>query len=153
MNLAEMLKKENIFIADSYPDTDSFYADYAAFLQERGIIKDKENVKRLFIKRETVHSTAIGKGVAAPHIFSPDFSEFLFSIALIKEGIDFKAPDHQLVNLIFLIMSDEREVGRHLKTLAHIARLVSSTKIVEQMSNASGPNDILEAVRENETLM
>ncbi|MCP5050273.1 MAG: PTS sugar transporter subunit IIA [bacterium] len=153
MNLAELLTKENIFIAGSYNDTDSFYSDFSAFLKQKGIINEKENVKRLFVKRETVHSTAIGKGAAAPHIFSPEFSEFLLSVALVKEGVDFKAPDGQKVYLVFLIMSDERDVGRHLKTLAHIARLVSSTDVVENVKEAAGADEVYAAILENEKLI
>lgn len=144
MNLAEMLKKENIFIADTFEDTDAFYSSYAEFLEQRGIIKNKEEVKRLFIKRENVHSTAIGKGAAAPHIFSDEFSEFLFSIAFLTEGLDFKAPDSEKVYLVFLIMSDERDVGLHLKTLAHIGRLIKCTDVVDVIK--SSPKKTIEDI-------
>jgi mannitol/fructose-specific phosphotransferase system IIA component (Ntr-type) len=140
MNLADILEKENIFIADNFEDTDLFYSAYSEFLVQRGIIKNKKEVKRLFIKRENLQSTAIGKGAAAPHIFSPEFSQFLFSIALIKKGMDFKAPDQGNVYLVFLIMSDERDVGLHLKTLAHIGRLVKCTEVVDSMKELLNPD-------------
>jgi mannitol/fructose-specific phosphotransferase system IIA component (Ntr-type) len=96
----------------------------------------------LFIKRESVQTTAIGKGAATPHIFSTEFSQFTFSIALIKNGMDFKAPDKKKVYLIFLIMSDDRDVGLHLKALAHIARLVSKTDIVSAAKKAESPESL-----------
>ncbi len=153
MNLAELLKKELIFITDSYDTTDAFYADYSAFLKNKGIIQDKENIKRLFVKRENLHPTAIGKGAATPHIFSEEFTDFFFSIALIKNGLDFKAPDGQLVYVVFLIMSDERQVSRHLKTLSRIARMVNNTELIPQIKNTPNPNDIQTAVFENEQLI
>ncbi|MGD2089179.1 MAG: PTS sugar transporter subunit IIA [Candidatus Aminicenantes bacterium] len=140
MNLADILEKENIFIADNVEDTDRFYSAYSEFLLQRGIIKNKKEVKRLFIKRENLHSTAIGKGAAAPHIFSPEFSQFLFSIAFIKQGVDFKATDQGNVYLVFLIMSDERDVGLHLKTLAHIGRLVKCTDVVDRIKEIQNPD-------------
>lgn len=140
MNLADILKKENIFIADTFENTDRFYSTYSEFLVHRGIIKNKIEVKRLFIKRENLQSTAIGKGAAAPHIFSPEFSQFLFSIAFIKNGVDFKAPNGGNVYLVFLIMSDERDVGMHLKTLAHIGRLVKCTDVVDSMKEVQNPD-------------
>jgi mannitol/fructose-specific phosphotransferase system IIA component (Ntr-type) len=139
MNLADILKKENILIADTFENTDCFYSAYSEFLVQRGIIKNKKEVKRLFIKRENLQSTAIGKGAAAPHIFSPEFSQFLFSIAFIKNGVDFKALDEGNVYLVFLIMSDERDVGLHLKTLAHIGRLVKCTDVVDSMKEVQNP--------------
>ena len=153
MNLAKMLKKENIYIGDTYKDTDSFYADYSGFLKKKGIITNKEAVKRLFIKRENLHSTAIGKGAPAPHIFSDKFSQFIFSIALIKNGLDFKAPDNGNVYLVFLIMSDERDVGLHLKCLAHIGRLVSCTDIVEEMKKAGNTDEVYYIFLEKEKII
>ena len=140
MNLAEMLNKEDIFIADTFENTSRFYSAYSDFLVRRGIIKNKKEVKRLFIKRENLHSTAIGKGAAAPHIYSPEFSRFFFSIAFLKNGLDFKAPDDGDVYLVFLIMSDEREVAIHLKALAHISRLVKSTDVVDSLKEAQDPD-------------
>jgi mannitol/fructose-specific phosphotransferase system IIA component (Ntr-type) len=150
MNLAEMLNKEHIYIADNFDDTDHFYSEYSAFLSQAGVVNDQDTIKRLFIKRENVQSTAIGKGASAPHIFSTEFSRFIFSVALIKEGLDFKAPDEEKVYFVFLIMSDERDVGLHLKTLAHIARLVSSTEIVEDVKKSAGAEDIIRILAENE---
>ncbi len=153
MNLIAKLKKENIFIADTYSDTDTFYTDYAAFLKKNEIIQHNDKVKRLFVKRENIQSTAIGKGAAAPHIFSEEFSEFIFSVALIKQGMDFKAPDTKLTYLIFLIMSDERDVGLHLKSLAHIARLVSCTDVVESVKNSVHPDDVYAILCKKEKLI
>ena len=153
MNLGEILKEKNIFIADKYPDTDSFYNDFSKFLKKNANIKNSEKVKLLFIKRESVQSTAIGKGAAAPHIFSDEFSEFVFFLALIKEGMDFKSSDNKQVYLIFLIMSDEREVGLHLKSLAHIARLVSSTDIVEAMKSAQNSQDVINIYKQKDQLI
>ena len=150
MNLADLLRKENIFMAQTFANTDDFYTEFTNFLDERGYIQDKENIKRLFVKRENVQSTAIGKGAAAPHIFSSEFSDFLFSIAFIKDGVDFKAPDQQNVFLVFLIMSAEREVGRHLKTLAHIARLVKTSQLVEKVKLAENVDEVYAAIVESE---
>jgi len=150
MNLAKMLKKENIFIADTYEDTDSFYADYSGFLKQRGIINNKEAIKRLFVKRENVQSTAIGKGAAAPHIFSDKFPQFIFSMALIKNGLDFKAPDNGNVYLVFLLMSDERDVGMHLKSLAHIGRLVRCTDIVADTKKTGNADEVYNILLEKE---
>ena len=153
MNFINFLNKKNIFVSDYYEDTDSFYVDFAFFLKERGIIKDKKRVKRLFIKRENIQSTAIGKGAAAPHIFSDEFSEFTLSIALIKNGVDFKAPDGGKIFLIFLIMSDEKDVGMHLKTLAHIARLVKTTDVVNCVKETKHAEEIFKAILKKEKLI
>ncbi len=142
MHLSDLIDNRHLFIADSFDNTDSFYAEYANFLKDNDIIKDPDKIKRLFIKREGVHSTAIGKGAAAPHIYSEEFSQFIFSIAIIKKGLDFKAPDKGKVYVVFLIMSDDHDVPRHLKTLSFIAKLVSDTNIIDELSKCNTPEDI-----------
>ncbi|MBN2345997.1 MAG: PTS sugar transporter subunit IIA [Candidatus Aminicenantes bacterium] len=150
MKLAEYLKKENIYICDTCKDTDHLYGDFAHFLKKKGVIHDSRKVKRLFIKRESVQSTGIGKGVATPHIFSDEFSEFILAMALVRQGIDFKAPDGRPVNLVFLIMSDDRDIGLHLKTLAHLARLAGSGDIVSGLKNASDESEAYALVLQTE---
>lgn len=136
MKLANYLTKDNIYICDSCKDTGHLYGDFAHFLKDRGAIADARKVKRLFVKRESVQSTGIGRGVATPHIFSDEFSEFLLAMALVRRGIDFKAPDSQNVYIVFLIMSDDRDIGLHLKTLAHLARLTAGCDLVASLKEA-----------------
>jgi len=150
MKLATYLKKENIFICDTCKDTGHLYGDFSHFLKEKGVIADARKVKRLFVKRESVHSTGIGRGVATPHIFSDEFSEFFLAMALVRKGIDFKAPDGKNVYVVFLIMSDDRDIGLHLKTLAHIARLASSDDIVTSLRNTRDAAAAFELVLEKE---
>ena len=153
MKLEKYLKADNIFIRDNFENTDSFYAEFSLFLKEKGIIVDNEKVKRLFIKRENIQTTAIGRGIAAPHIFSDEFSEFFITMAFIKKGMEYKAQDEQKVHLVFLIMSDERDVGLHLKTLAHIARLTKSTDINECVEDCMNVEHLMELIKKKEALI
>lgn len=150
MKLGNYLKKENIYISDSSRDTSHFYGDFSQFLKDRGIIGDSRKVKRLFVKRESIQSTGIGKGVATPHIFSSEFSDFFLALAVIRQGMDFKAPDGNSVFVIFLIMSDDRDIGLHLKTLAHIARLTNSGDIVSSLKNARDAAEVYDLILEKE---
>ncbi len=153
MKLAKYLKVENVFIGDSFENTDAFYAEFSLFLKKKGIVVDNDKVKRLFIKRENIQSTAIGKGLAAPHIFSDEFSDFTICAALIKNGMEYKAPDDEKVFLVFLIMSDDRDVGLHLKVLAHIARLAKSTDITDSVKLDLNAEQLIGHILDNENLI
>ena len=153
MKLANYLKKENIFICDTCKDTGHLYGDFSHFLKEKGIIQDARKVKRLFVKREGLHSTGIGRGVATPHIFSDEFSEFFLAMALVRQGMDFKAPDGQEVYVVFLIMSDDRDIGLHLKTLAHLARLTGSSDIVAALKGARNASEVYALTLEKEKVI
>ncbi|MEN8153640.1 MAG: PTS sugar transporter subunit IIA [Acidobacteriota bacterium] len=144
MKLSEVLNRDTIFIADSFSDTDDFYNSFSIFLKEKKIVTDSKKVRRLFIKRENIQSTAIGKGVATPHIFSEEFSDFIISIALIRKGMPYKSPDNNNVFLVFLIMSNDRYVSFHLKSLANIARLVSNTNMVDEIIKCKNEEELYE---------
>ncbi len=150
MRLSHYLRKDLVYLTDSCRDTGTFYHDFSLHLRACGLIQDPRTVKRLFVKRETIQSTGISRGAAAPHIFSSEFSEFVLTAALIRQGLDFKAPDGQPVRLVFLIMSDDRDVGLHLKALAHIARLVNQTDVVEAVHSARDPEEVLAVLLEKE---
>jgi mannitol/fructose-specific phosphotransferase system IIA component (Ntr-type) len=150
MKLAKYLKTENIYITGTCKDTGSFYGEFSLFLKERGLIEDVKKVKRLFVKRESIQSTGIGKGVATPHIFSGEFPDFLLAVAFLRSGLDFKAPDGRDVQLVFLIMSDDRDIGLHLKTLAHIARLTAGSDIISGLQNARSAAEIYDILLEKE---
>jgi mannitol/fructose-specific phosphotransferase system IIA component (Ntr-type) len=150
MRLANYLKKENIYISDTSKDTHHFYGEFCQFLKDKGIINDNRKVKRLFVKRESIQSTGIGHGVATPHIFSEEFPDFFLAVSLIRKGLDFKAPDGRMVHVIFLIMSDDRDIGLHLKTLAHLARLTGSDDIVSCLKDAHDAAEVFDLILEKE---
>jgi mannitol/fructose-specific phosphotransferase system IIA component (Ntr-type) len=150
MKLANYLKQENVYLCDTCKDTGHLYGDFAHFLKEKGVIADARKVKRLFVKRESVQSTGIGRGVGTPHLFCGEFSEFLLAKALVRRGIDFSAPDGKPVHVVFLIMSDDRDIGLHLKTLAHLARLTAGSDLSSALQGARDEAEALAVILEKE---
>jgi mannitol/fructose-specific phosphotransferase system IIA component (Ntr-type) len=54
------------------------------------------------------------------------------------------------VHVVFLIMSDDRDIGLHLKTLAHIARLTGSTDLVAALDGSRDPAEAYQRILEKE---
>lgn len=150
MKLADVISKETFLITGNFNDTDEFYDAFSQLLKKKEIIKDHNKVRRLFIKREKIQSTAIGKGVATPHIFSEEFQDFFISVAYLRNGMPYKAPDGKEVKLVFLIMSNDRYVSFHLKSLALIARIVSKLNALEELSGVGSEEDLYNKIIELE---
>lgn len=150
MDLYKKIETQDIVFFDSIASTDSLYSGYSVLLKKRGLIQSEDKIKRLFIKRENVQSTAIGRGTAIPHIFSEEFQHFTIGLAIIRNGMEFKAPDNEPVYAVFLIMSDERSVGQHLKTLAYIARLAQDSEFVDRIRTTASAEEALSVLREAE---
>lgn len=121
---------------------------------QNNLILDKESLIRKLNEREDLTSTAIGNGIAIPHIRKPSASiinEPKIVIGLSREGLDFKSPDGKLTRLFFLILSDSEVV--HLRILSRLAVILREGKTAEKLGNFRTKEDFLkffmEADRDN----
>lgn len=78
-----------------------------------------------FLERERLGSTAIGHGVALPHIRSDKINHSIGALIYTKKGIEFDSPDSEPVDLFFALIVPTDENEEHLKTLAHLAQVFS----------------------------
>lgn len=88
---------------------------------------DREFIVDVLVAREHSCSTAIGEGIAIPHVRQPVVapgSAVLVSVSYLREAVSFGAPgagpDTKRVAILFLIVSPT--VRTHLQMLAHLAR-------------------------------
>jgi PTS system nitrogen regulatory IIA component len=84
---------------------------------------DRELLVAVLLAREQTGSTAIGDGIAIPHVRQPVVAagaRATVSVTYLREAVPFGAPDGKPVGTIFLIVSPT--VRTHLQMLAHVAR-------------------------------
>ncbi len=80
------------------------------------------DVTSAFIRREQLGSTAIGGGYAVPHVKHPAITKLVGAIGYSPDGIDFRALDGELVNMVILLISPPNQPGDHLRALERISR-------------------------------
>lgn len=80
------------------------------------------------IQRERLGSTGLGEGIAIPHARLPELTKPLTCFLQLSKGVDFDAPDGQLVDLIFGLFVPESATEEHLNLLAIIARFFNDEK-------------------------
>jgi PTS system nitrogen regulatory IIA component len=96
---------------------------------------DPEEVSRLLLNREKLHSTALGDGVAIPH--TRDFvlnsqNDVVFAVFL-EKPIPYGALDGQPVDILFfLFASDDKKHLSLLAKLAHLSGDKESLKFIRQ---------------------
>lgn len=86
---------------------------------------DHEFVVEVLIAREHTVSTAIGDGIAIPHVRQPVVAPGAppaVSVSYLRQPVAFGAPDDKPVDTVFLIVSPT--IRAHLQMLAHLARAV-----------------------------
>lgn len=104
---------------------------------------DRQELLTELVEREKSFSTALGHAIAVPHGYSRHVSQRLCGIAQVPDGIDFDAPDGELVQLAFLIISPKGDPEGHLATMAEIARLLADKKVRKKLLEAPTPADLM----------
>ena len=100
--------------------------------------------------RERLGSTALGRSVALPHtryaVRGVTTPQIIFGRH--PQGIDYGAPDGAPVRLFFLLVSPD--VSQHLQILSRLSRVLRNPELVECLTSAATPQEVLRAIEEAE---
>lgn len=117
---------------------------------ETGI--DAEAALSAIMEREALGSTGVGEQVAIPHAKITDIEDISVLIGVKKDGIDFDSADGKPVKLFFMLISPEKQMNMHLKTLARISKLVKMTDFKDRVTaENSTPERIYAILKEEES--
>jgi PTS system nitrogen regulatory IIA component len=86
--------------------------------------------------RETLGSTAIGRGVAIPHARSNAFDSARGAFLWLKHPVDFGASDHMPVDLVFAMSVPEHSPQEHLEILSELAERFSDAEFRDALRGA-----------------
>jgi len=114
---------------------------------------DREALLDALLDREEVMSTAIGNGIAIPHVRqfgSESLQEDIVVVAYLFEPLDWKALDGQPVHTLFLVLAADET--RHLQILAEIARLASDEDFVKFLRTMPARDALVERVKAFESV-
>ncbi|MEN6600270.1 MAG: PTS sugar transporter subunit IIA [Rectinema sp.] len=106
------------------------------------------------LSREEMMSTAIGNGIAIPHVRlfdSMSLQEDIVVVAYLFEPVDWKAPDRKPVHTLFLVIAANE--ARHLQILAEIAQLASDEDFVEFLRTMPPREALIERIQQIEEKM
>lgn len=87
-------------------------------------------------ERERTVSSWISPGIAIPHARLPDLEGFIVAVGRSWKGISYDSSDGSLVNLLILILGDEREHDRYILLLAEIARMLHEQALRQRILSA-----------------
>jgi len=82
-------------------------------------IKNHQELTQEILKREELMSTAIGRGIAIPHIRLSSITDLVVSVGISRTDIlDFQALDDEPVRLLFMIAAAYNQHAYYLQTLS-----------------------------------
>ncbi len=84
--------------------------------------------------REAQSNTAIGRGVACPHVRVRQEGELFCALGWSPQGVDYGAPDKEKVHLIVMYYIPEAQKGAYLKEVSALAQALSSTDEIKALT-------------------
>jgi fructose-specific phosphotransferase system IIA component len=154
MELSDSLKKANIIIKSRSKDRWECISEMVdCAVKNREIDpSDSKDVKKALIDREKSMSTGIGNGVAIPHCTSSRVDEIVFIMSLLGCGIDFDSIDGEPVKIVILLIVPKNKLTQHIKTLASIAKLMSTQALRGKLLTLKTPEAVIKALKDFENL-
>lgn len=109
---------------------------------------DPEFLLQTLLAREALGSTALGNGIAIPHVRNPivgQDGESAISLCFLKNPIDFDAVDGLPVTILFTLVTPN--VKEHLHLLAKLAFLLHDQPFQELLHRPGSKDEIMAAIR------
>ncbi len=106
-------------------------------------IKNSEELINEIIKRETLMSTAIGRGIAIPHVRLSSVTDLVMAVGISKgDIIDFQTIDDEPVRLLFMIAAAYNQHAYYLQTLSFFSSKLKNKELRDSLLVAETANDV-----------
>lgn len=100
-------------------------------------VKDGQELTQEILKREELMSTAIGRGIAIPHVRLSSITDLVMAVGICKKPIaDFQTLDDQPVNLLFMIAAAYNQHSYYLKTISHFSAKLKDKDLRDAISSS-----------------
>jgi PTS system nitrogen regulatory IIA component len=105
-------------------------------------VKYSQELAVEILKREELMSTAIGRGIAIPHVRLSSVTDLVMSVGISKTDIiDFQTIDDTPVRLLFMIAAAYNQHAYYLQTLSFFSSKLKNTELREALLNVGNPMD------------
>jgi fructose-specific phosphotransferase system IIA component len=145
-----LLSKGCILIHPEVADKASLIRLMIDSLAAEGKIDDKDLLFADIMKREELSSTSLDFECAIPHAHSASVKTTVIAAALLREGVDFNAPDGKKARLVFLITGPKNQAGLHLKLLSKMARILHDRNFLKTLMETDSAEDFIGLIKKRE---
>jgi len=149
MALLDLITEEIIKVPlESVTKTDVI-RELVEVLVKVGKIKDADKACDAIMKRESLGSTGLEKGIAVPHAKTDQVKSLPLAVGISPRGVDFQAVDGQPSKLFFLMLAAPDQSGPHLEALAEIARVTRSDMFCRMLASSGSAKEVLGLFQED----
>ncbi len=151
MKIMDFLSKKAISANLKATDKEGVIREMVDLLAKADEIKNREELVKALLTRESLGSTGIGQGIGIPHAKSPNAKNLVAAFGLSQKGVNFDSLDGESVYIFFLLIAPEESAGPHLKALARISRMLKDKYFREMLKKAKDEKEILRIIQEEDS--
>ena len=102
------------------------------------------------LKREELMSTAIGRGIAIPHVRLSSVTDLVMAVGVCRSPIaDFQTIDDVPVTLLFMIAAAYNQHSYYLKTLSFFSAKLKKKELRDSLMSAKSTEEIYNLLLNN----
>jgi PTS system nitrogen regulatory IIA component len=149
MKLYSLLNENHVMIGR---EVDSLVAALRTMLLAFGDAIDPDDVNGLveeLMARERQHPTVIADHVCLPHMRLEGLDRFLVGLMVLAQPVEHVVEDLPPVAMIFMILAPQDKNTMMLQTMAAVARLLKSKKVVQAMLGVRTSSRLLRLIEES----
>lgn len=138
---------ENILSPDrvifiNYPTKKDALLALAKNLSSAPQIKNHDELSIEILNREDLMSTAIGRGIAIPHVRLPSITDLVVSVGISRcDIVDFLPLDDEPVRLVFMIAAAYNQHAYYLQTLSYFSARLKNRELRDALLQAKTSED------------
>ena len=141
MELADILAERAVLCCTGVTTKRQLFEDLAQRAAEiTG--HDAAELLEAITAREELGSTGLGNGIAIPHGKVSGLKGVTALLARLDTPIEFDSVDDQPVDIIVMLLAPTGAGADHLKALSRVARLLRTESVVEDLRQASDPEQL-----------
>ncbi|MFA6142652.1 MAG: PTS sugar transporter subunit IIA [Candidatus Omnitrophota bacterium] len=151
MKIMDFLSKKAIMADLKATDKEGVIKELVDLLAKAEDIKNKDELVKALMTRESLGSTGIGQGIGIPHAKSANAKGMVAAFGLSQNGVSFDSLDGEPVYIFFLLIAPEESAGPHLKALARISRMLKDKYFREMLRKAKDEKEILRIIQDEDS--
>lgn len=117
-----------------------------------GQVADVDALVASLARRERMHRTALGSGVAVPHALCAELAAPIVVVGISGQGAPFGTGEEgEAVHVFFMVLSPPERSSAHIKLLARIARLSRHADFLSSLRASGSGDEAVETIRDFES--
>lgn len=108
-------------------------------------VKRGDELLSEILKREELMSTAVGRGIAIPHVRLSSVTDLVMAVGVCRTPIsDFQTVDDKPVNLLIMIAAAYNQHTYYLQTISYFSAKLKSQELRDAIANAATEKEVYE---------